>query len=161
MFTPYSLTKTEDGYQFISDFGLTYFLYFSKYYLADENGDDIVVTSFGFFNEPAQVKVNDRRVKITIISFLISFFEKNKELGMLYICDPKDNLARHRRIIFGTWHREMDKEIEKYDCNERHSNLGYYSSLLIRADNPQKHYIISAFYRHLDELLPEESYFAG
>ncbi|MRG48959.1 hypothetical protein GFS24_27865 [Chitinophaga sp. SYP-B3965] len=157
MFIPYDLTKTEDGYQFTSDFGLTYFLYFSKYYLIDENGDDLIVTSFGFFHDPEKVRVNDQRIKATIISFIIDYFEKNPELGILYLCDPRDDLARHRRIIFGSWHREMDQGIEKFDCNKYHAKLGYYSSLLIKADNPQKQHYVDAFYRHLNELIPEEA----
>lgn len=108
MFIPYSLTKTDIGYGFTSDFEINYHLYFSKYYLADENGEDVIVTSFSFFNEQDVTKIRDPRVKATIISFITDFFDKNPELGVLYVCDPKDDLARYRRIILGSWYREMD-----------------------------------------------------
>lgn len=156
MFTPYDLVRTDIGYQFRSDFGLIYILYFSNYYLLDENGDDAVVSSFGFYHIPKDAKVNDPRIKATIIRFITDYFEKNPESGVLYICDPKDNLARHRRIIFGSWHKEVSKYIEKFDCKAHHARLGYYTSILVRIDNPQKQYFVDAFYRSLEDSLPED-----
>lgn len=156
MFTLYDVTKTETGYQFISDFNLTYHLYFSNYYLTGDSGEDLIVTSFGFFYQPRYVRVNDPKVKATIIDFIQNYFDKNPETGIIYLCDQKNGWARHRRIIFGSWHREVNGHIEKHNCGKYHERLGYYSSLLVRADNPQKQCYINAFYRSLAEALPED-----
>jgi hypothetical protein len=42
------------------------------------------------------------------VAFIKDFFDKNSDIGMLYLCDQKGDLARHRRIIFGKWNRDID-----------------------------------------------------
>jgi hypothetical protein len=111
--------------------------------------------SFGFYNEPETLHIKDPRVKVTIVNFIMDFFHKNPDIGMLYLCDQKGDLARHRRIIFGSWYREVEHKIEKHDCREHHAKQGYFSSILIRSDNPLKQYYVDAFYRNLDEFLGE------
>ncbi|SFF09655.1 hypothetical protein SAMN05518672_11624 [Chitinophaga sp. CF118] len=155
MYTPYEVTLTKEGYEFTTDTEIVYKLYFSSYYLTDEAGEDVKVLSFGFYNVPETVHIKDPRIKETIVGFIKDFFDKNPDIGMLYLCDQKGDLARQRRIIFGSWHREVKNEIEKHDCKEHHARQGYYSSLLIRSDNPLKQYYIDAFYRNLDEYLGE------
>ncbi len=158
----YKLSPTERGYQFQTNSGLTYHLYFTEYYLKDSQGDDVKVQSFGFFPEPGiprkEIKKNryDGKVKATIISFITEYFEKNPDIGLLYLCDPNDGYARHRSITFSQWYKEFDFPIEKFDCLERHRKAGYYTSILIRSDNPLKDYYVEAFYRSLEEFFPEE-----
>jgi hypothetical protein len=131
LYIPYEVTVTKEGYEFTTDQGIIYKLYFSSFYLTDEIGDDIKVLSFGFYNEPETFHIKDPRVKVTIVGFIKDFFNKNPDIGMLYLCDQKGDLARHRRIIFGKWYRDIEHEIEKHDCREYHAKLGYYSSILV------------------------------
>ena len=157
MFIPYELTITQSGYQFTTDSGLIYELYYSKYYLLGKEGEEIVVNSFSFFNNKGIIKSKDPRVKSTIVSHLIDFFNKNAENSIVYVCSQEGDLARHRRIIFGHWHKEMADIVEKHNCGEEWSKLGFYSSLLIRRDHVRKQEIIDAFYRHLDEFYKKTS----
>ncbi|MGN6510183.1 MAG: DUF6169 family protein [Chitinophaga sp.] len=158
----YDLTQTEEGYQFVTDSGIAYQLYFTEYYLKDGDGDDLIVQSFGFFPSPeikrgkGAVNKYDEKVKKTILAFITGYFEKNKEIGLLYICDQADGYARHRRIAFSRWHKEIDISIEKFDCKESHAKAGFYASLLVRSDNPRKAYYVEAFYRSLAEYFPED-----
>lgn len=153
MYIPYEVTSTKEGYEFTTEKNIVYKLYFSNYYLTDEQGDEVKVLSFGFYNVPETFSTKDPRIKVTIIGFIRDFFDKNPDVGMLYLCDTKGGLARHRRIIFGSWHREIENEIEKHDCLEHHAKQGYYSSMLVRSDNPLKKYYVDAFYRSLEEYL--------
>jgi len=155
LFIPYELTRTDIGYQFITDSGLIYQLYLSEYYLLGEQGEEIVVNSFSFFNNTGDTRVRDPRIKATVLSYALDYFNKNEGSGVVYICSPEDNLARHRRIIFGQWYRETDTTIERHHCGKAFSDEGYYSSLLIRKNNPRKHEIIAAFHRHLDAMTVE------
>lgn len=155
MFIPYELTRTDIGYQFITDSGLIYQLCLSEYYLLGESGEEIIVNSLSFFNNTGDTRVKDHRIKATVISYVLDYFNKNEGSGVVYICSPVDNLARHRRIIFGQWHRETDNTIEKHECGKEFSDEGYYSSLLIKRDNQNKQEIIAAFHRHLDAMTVE------
>lgn len=159
LYTPYNLTKSEIGYEFVSGAGVRYHLYFSNYYLTDADGNDLVVPMFGFDCVPERSKQDrnqkrhDPRIKATIISLIVDFFEKKPNDGLLYICDQKDDKAENRSILFGAWHKEMADKIEKYDNEHSHAELDFYSSLLIVKDNPDKNKFIEAFYRHLDDML--------
>lgn len=163
MLSPYKISTTPDGYTFTTNSGTIYFLYFTEYYLKDNNGKDVKVQSFGFFADPPIVRKEgmsnkyDEKIKLTIVSFMAEYFSKNRDVGLLYVCDTADGYARHRRITFGRWYKEVNLPIEKFDCRETHVKAGLYTSIFVRKDNPLKDYLVEAFYRTLDEFFPNNS----
>lgn len=156
LFTLYNLTRTKDGYTFTAISGLTYSLYFARYYLKDDNGNDIEATSFGFSREPRVVRNRkyDGKIKNTILYVILEFFQKNPDTGLVFICNNKDGYGRHRHITFSKWFREANTPIEKFDCGEIHTKDGFYTSFLVRPDNPLKDYYVDSFYMTIYEHFP-------
>ena len=117
MSSQYSLIPTEEGYNFTTDSGLTYCLYFTSYYLKDNNGEDIRVMSFGFYHEPHKInnRKYDGKIKNTILHVVLEFFQRNPEIGLLFICDNGDGYGRHRKITFNKWYKEANAPVEKFD----------------------------------------------
>jgi hypothetical protein len=156
----YSISTTEEGYKyFTTDSGLTYFLYFTEYYLKGSEGEDIMAMSFGFYHKPNVIENRkyDPKVKETILHIISDFFETNKEMGLSFICVVRDGYGRHRKITFNKWYKEANDAVEKYDGRDAYAKEGLYTSFLIRADNPLKDYYVDAFYRSIDEYFPMES----
>lgn len=82
---------------------------------------------------------------------VLEFFRKNPEIGLLFICDTGDGYGRHRKITFSKWYRETKEAlIEKFDCYEALNKEGFYTSILIRSDNPLKEFYVDALYRAID-----------
>jgi hypothetical protein len=149
----YSLTTTEEGYNFITDSGLTYSLYFTSHYLIDSDDKDIEAISFGFYHQPQKIsnRKYDGKIKGTILHVIQDFFQKNPDIGLLFICDSGDGYGRHRKITFSKWYKETNVPIEKFDCSDAHTKEGLYTSILVRSDNPLKDYYVNAFYRTIDK----------
>ncbi|PWV47469.1 DUF6169 family protein [Chitinophaga sp. S165] len=156
MLNLYSLTPTEDGHNFTAVSGLTYSLYFGCHYLKDDNGKDIKTTSFGFSHEPRAVRnrIYDEKIKNTIQYVVLEFFQKNPDTGLIFVCNNADRYGRHRYITFSKWFKEVDAPIEKFDCGEIHTKGGFYTSFLVRPDNPLKEYYVDAFYLTIYEYFP-------
>ena len=154
MLNRYNLAPHKDGYQFTTDAGITYIVYFSQYFLTTPEGEEIIVYSFGFECSGDRCESYDEKIRNTIISIIEEFFQQHQQEGLLYICLTLDGMARHRRITFGKWYRTIACNIERHDCREWHAREGYYTSILVRSDNPQKDKMITAFYNNLDSFFP-------
>ena len=110
--------------------------------------------SLGFGPIGKKSNFYDVKIRNTIIAVVKDFFRTNQDEGLLYLCMTNDGKARNRRITFGRWYREMNSELEKFDCGEHISREGYYMSLLIRPDTYRKDEIVAAFYNYLNEYFP-------
>lgn len=155
----YNVTSTQSDYRFVTDTGLRYTAYFTTYYLTGADGQEIEVPMFGFSCDPPRKLRDgtgyDDKVKNTIIGLIQEFFSKQEGSGLLYICDTSDDLGRHRNITFGRWFNEIDNLIERYKGTPESEKNGFYTSLLIHANNPRKEYYIDAFYSTLRDFNPE------
>jgi len=153
----FELKPTKEGFSFNTDSGLTYFTYFTNYYLTGKNGEEIHAWNFGFYHEPHQPikRTHDAKIRKTILWVIIDYFKRHPETGVLYLCRNDDGYARNRNITFNRWYKENLTAIAKFNSREEHRQEGLYSSLLIKADNPQMDYYVDAFYRTIDMFFPE------
>lgn len=107
----------------------------------------------GFFCEPPRLlkdgKGYDEKVKNTIVGIIADYFTKRQNDGLLYVCDTSNGLGQHRNITFSKWFNEVNMPIERHKGTFSCESNGFYTSLLIHTENPDKDYYIEAFYRNL------------
>lgn len=100
----YEITEIENGYQFIAETNIAYFVVFVSYPILS----DIFPTSIFMLNidryVPTGMKghANDGKVRDTIISILESFFTKHEE-ALITICDVVDGKQFARKRLFERW----------------------------------------------------------
>ncbi|SEL98592.1 hypothetical protein SAMN05216436_10173 [bacterium A37T11] len=75
---------------------------------------------------------------------------------MLYLCLNIDGKARYRNIIFNRWFRELGDGFEQHKSKIETNKLDFYSSLLVKSNNPIKNSLIQAFHFTIDFWFPEE-----
>lgn len=149
----YELTTSEDGltYQFTTDFGEQYIAYFTEFTLRDFSDMEFMVPMFGFEPRNAGMdkgkRIFDRKIKNTIQYIIQEFFTKNPENSILYLCSQEDEKARQRKVTFSGWFQELDTDTYiKCDSPKELSFDKFYCSIILLKDNPNKDYLISAFY---------------
>ncbi|WP_448698178.1 DUF6169 family protein [Mucilaginibacter sp. AW1-3] len=117
----------------------------------DEDENEIAVISFGFTcDSVAEIKRYDGKVRHTIIHIIQEFFVSQPDNALLYMCMDNDGKGRNRQVTFGRWFREADSDLEKHNFNSKIPNKGFYSSIILRTDNPEKERLIAAFYHTID-----------
>ena len=131
MSNPYELTSSPDrlSYQFTTDSGDKYTAYFTVFYLQNEQGEDLEISSFGF-----------ERLK--------------GELDAGRKFDPRVK-ARNRRITFSRWFNELASDFIKHDSRAKYGELNFYSSLIVAKNNPRKDEIIQAFHHTISYWMDE------
>lgn len=160
MSNPYELTSSPDrlSYQFTTDSGDKYTAYFTVFYLQNEQGEDLEISSFGFERLKGELDAGskfDPRVKVTILHILLGFFKMHSEDAVLYICFPGDGKARNRRITFSRWFNELASDFIKHDSRAKYGELNFYSSLIVAKNNPRKDEIIQAFHHTISYWMDE------
>jgi len=75
------------------------------------------------------------------------------EQAFLYICDNKDGKARNRRITFGRWFNEANDEYERHHSHLKYDSDDWYSSIIVKKDNPNKQFYIDAYHYTLAQML--------
>ena len=160
MLSRYDPTPSEDelSYQFTTDSGDKYTAYFTEFFLQNEQGEDIEVTSFGFERLKATQDGPprfDAKIKATIQYLLLEFFKKNADNAILYICFPGDGMARNRKITFASWFNDLSNDFIKRDSYTKHAECNFYSSIIVSKNNPQKDNLINAFYHTLSYWMGE------
>lgn len=145
----YDVVKADDGssYQFTTTSGITYVAYFTEFTLMEANGDELQAISFGFTCDRLYgVKRHDGRVRPTIVHIIEEFFDAQPDDALLYMCMDNDGRGRNRHITFGRWFKEVDGALEKHSFASKDPQEGFYSSIIIKSNNPQKQRMIDAFY---------------
>lgn len=150
MSSRYNLTLSEEGqsYRFTTDAGNQYTAWFTEFFLQNERGEEFKISSFGFdrLKVPEEPVIRfDPKVKSTIQHIISTFFAKNSEDAVLYICLPGDGLAKSRHITFDRWFNELGQQFIKYDSHVKYTEDDFYSSLILLANNPCKDILIDAF----------------
>ncbi len=151
----YDLSLTADGkaYQFTTDTGEVYIAYFTEFTLGNTNGEDIIITSFGFEKSTASKNEKERydaKVKATIQFIIKEFFDKFPDSGVLYLCLNNDERARNRHITFSKWFHELGDAYEKYDSPSIYREDGFYSSLVLKSLSSRKKELREAFYHTIE-----------
>jgi len=88
----------------------------------------------------------------TYIAYFTEFYLLDKDHTEIQIFSfgTDDGMSRNRRIIFGQWFNEVRNDYTKYDSPIKYAEDQFYSSLIIKNDNPQKEYLIEAFQFTID-----------
>jgi Family of unknown function (DUF6169) len=144
----YEVIKALDGlsYQFVTSSGNHYIAYFTEFILQEEHGNELPVVSFGFSCKN-ESKRHDPKIKNTLIHILNEFFTLNPNQAVFYICVNSDYKARNRYLTFNNWFNEEAIGLDKYEVKVKDSsNLGFYSSIIIKSNNPLKIALKDAFY---------------
>lgn len=155
----YSLSPSKGGYIFTNTAGDGYYTYFTPFTLQAKDTAPIETVSFGFECKrvnPDKRQVYDDKAKRTIVHIIKNYFDKSNGNALLYICLNSDGKARHRNIIFGKWFKELGQGYERHKSKVETENLDFFSSILVKVDNPKKKSIINAFHFTIDYWFPQE-----
>ena len=90
----------------------------------------------------------DRSIYPTIVAIIAHFFVVHERV-ILYICDDPDSRQLARQYKFDNWYRQVaDPLFIKYDLpSVADDSERYFASIFLRADNPNRFAIITAFER--------------
>lgn len=134
--SPYPLSETETGFDFITDRGAVYRLDFSSDadYLPDTTFADSVF-SFSILPVSGSFDRKDPRIEPTIVQALHLFFETNSKAVLLYICSHENDQERVRSRLFSQWFSKQQAHFKKYDFNYHDQRL--YMSAIVRRDLPE------------------------
>ena len=142
--SPYKVLHYEDGtYSFVTDSSIEIFVSFER--------DDILQIGesyqFGISNPKGMKSPRDSKIRLTILSIVKEFFEKN-QAGLLYICETGDGMQKMRNRLFKYWFSIYEESDDYYFLpmtifdEENNEN---YAALIIRYDNPQFREIVRQF----------------
>ena len=103
MLNPYNVIEAHSGYEFSTDHGIIYYVYFTN--VGDTFGEQDCVFSFGF--EPKNIGSyhdlpKDGRVGDTIASIIESFFTQYENV-IVYVPYDKDKKDKLRMRLFDIW----------------------------------------------------------
>lgn len=149
MLHPYPLKETDKlTYQFITDQGIEYLMYFFDYSYMFEDYPLIAKNVYTFNIDVIDPNVNrlmnDERIGLTVVE-VISFFERLNNVAV-YICDSADDrqLARKRKFDLWFW-KYNDGSIIKEDELALIEGVSVYNTLLLHRDNEHFDEILLAF----------------
>lgn len=157
---PYKIINTIDGkFEFQTDNKLIYSVYFQSakehfFTLAPDLPNEVYLFGFTIKTGNELSLKYDKRVEVTIIQILFTFFEVNTR-AMLFVCDTKDQKQRHRKITFNKWFNKHNSKMlfEKKDISIIIDNDNqYYISLILHSLNPNKEKYLLAFSNLANEL---------
>ncbi len=141
--------KDELSYEFVTDSGVNYRIYFLDYgcilnnYLTQTN----IIYSFNIdvVGNINKLGATDERIGLTIAFILKLFFEKIENV-IIYVCDSIDDrqLARKRKFDFWFW-KYCDETIIKEDGIAVIESVQILNTLLVNKNNPQLTEIIRSF----------------
>lgn len=95
----------------------------------------------------------DSRIPFTIAAIFRDFFSRNNEQVVIYICDSSDSKQAIRHRKFNQWVEafkgndfvKIDADITDYEY------IVYFTSLILRRDNPNRLIITEAFFSLTDD----------
>ena len=150
MLSPYPLQEADKfSYQFITDAGIIYHVYFLDYSYMFADYPDLSgnVYSFNIDMKEGDTDVSgtDERIGLTVVEVFRIFFSRVENVTV-YVCDSSDvrHLARKRKFDFWFW-KYNDGSIIKEDGMAMVDNMEILNSLLVHRSNPHCAEIIFAF----------------
>ena len=147
---PYHLQENDPySYEFVTDQGLHYILYFIDYsYIFTEYLDqlvDVYMFNIDVVDGKPEEHVHDDRIGLTILEVFKKFFTTKQQVAV-YICDNTDarQLARKRKFDLWFW-RYNDGSLLKEDDVAMIAGIEVYNSMIIHKQNLHLTEIIVAF----------------
>ena len=134
----YNIEETDNGYKFVTNSGISYFLTFISYPVVSE----ILSTNIYMFNiERENCATNgpyDEQVRDTVIYVLFRFFEKHED-ALITICDIMDGKQNARKRLFDNWFRRYNGgQLLKIDSTCMISDTTTFVSLMFSANHYNK-----------------------
>ncbi len=150
MLNPYPLQEADNfSYQFITDTGITYHVYFLDYSYMFAGypalGRKIYSFNIDVSEGDTDISGSDERTGLTIVEVFRIFFSQVENVTV-YVCDSSDerHIARKRKFDFWFW-KYSDGSIIKEDGVAIVEDMEILNSLLIHRNNPDCAEIIFAF----------------
>ena len=115
---PYSYTKDDGAYIFITDHDFTYnvIFYDLTFLYSEVLSNHVEVFSFTFDNNNTGKKKNDKRVSLTISKILFEFLREFPDVAVVYTCDNTDKKEKGRNKLFGEWFNSSENSgLIKYE----------------------------------------------
>ena len=148
----YSISETEEGYQFVTDKGVVYLISFIKYPLPDDN-QEFSFYSFNIDRCSAKRGQDDVRVRNTIAFLIDSFFRKHND-ALMCVTDCSDSRQTVRHRLFSSWFNELnDGSLKRIEGMIHIDDVNVFVSLFYKLDNIESNNIISTFQRLMDNNL--------
>lgn len=157
--SPYNVKSIEGGYEFATDFGLTYQIFFldcsSLFQDLPLNSEFAFSFSFSFAilnNSPEEKIPLDSKVELTIAEVIKTFFERNDRL-ILYTCDDSDGKESARDRKFNHWFikNNTDHQLIKLDKKITVENKILYNTLIFKSNTPHSANIENSFHSLCEE----------
>jgi hypothetical protein len=149
--SPYLLQASDDNnsYEFISDQGIKYLVYFVNYNSLFSDYPQIADRIFNFnvdvVEGDPETSKDDERVGVTIVEVLKHFFGEVRN-AVIYVCDSSDNRHDARRRKFDLWFWKFDDgSIQKRDGLAILGGVEIYNSILVHKDNDRLEDILTAY----------------
>ena len=151
MTSPYNLhTTNPDIFEFKSDSGIEYHVYFSNasgYFSAYPDFSHLV-KAFGFdvLQNPNPTVSRDARVGATIAAILHSYFEKQPENVLFFFLESADGKQDARKRTFDSWFQVYGQDwLVKYDKSFPIGRNSIHCSLVFLPDHPLSTAIVNGF----------------
>lgn len=150
MSSPYPLKEADNfSYQFITDAGITYSIYFLDYSYMFANypelSDNVYSFNIDVLEGDPDMSITDERIGLTVVEAFKVFFSRIENV-IVYVCDSSDerHLSRKRKFDFWFW-KYNDGSIIKEDGVAVVEDMEILNSLLVHRNNPHCAEIIFAF----------------
>lgn len=134
----YNVEETDNGYKFVTDSGISYFLTFISYPAVS----DFLSTNIYMFNiekeTSAICRPYDERVRDTIVYVIFRFFEKHED-ALITIYDIIDGKQDARKRLFDNWFNTYNAgQLIKIDETCVIDNTKTFVSLMFTANHYNK-----------------------
>lgn len=114
------------------------------------------VYSFAFAHSQEEQllgQIADPRIKVTIVSIVQEFFQKNPNDVLFYTCDSTDGKHAFRKRLFDRWFiASHGTNVEKHDFDLP----DYPTSFLLRANHPHKDEVVNEIVGSYNTLMAEK-----
>jgi hypothetical protein len=150
LLNPYPLQENDPySYEFVTDQGLHYILYFLDYsYIFTQYIDhplDVYMFNIDVTDGNPDEHIHDERIGLTVLTVFRKFFA-NKQQVAIYICDNTDTRQRARKRKFDLWFwKYNDGSLLKEDEVAILEGREVYNSMILHKQNENLVEVILAF----------------
>jgi Family of unknown function (DUF6169) len=158
---PFSKGTKPDVYNFFTKEAIIYEVSFVKVQYFDEYplfANDVYEVIIQLFSDSKNFAPYDSWTAPTIASIIATFLDSPYKI-LVYNCDTSDGREKVRNRKFDEWFQKYSaNHYIKLDSNfyDLESNITFFSTLIMKRDNPYKFYISEAFDELTDRLGDKE-----
>jgi hypothetical protein len=159
--TPYRLQGIDEfSYEFLTDQGIHYTVYFLDYRAVFANYPHIIAPIYTFnidvIKGNPDNSISDERIGMTIVHIFNHFFKKLQNV-VIYVCDTIDNREQARKRKFDRWFWRYNDGtlIKEDDIAILQDGTEIYNSMILHKQNKNLTEIILA-YKNLNEKAGEK-----